>query len=214
MKLVRYAATVALVVLVAACSTPSAQLTPPDATSPPTTSTEGPVPSPAPDVWVTGVKIPSIGVNESLTMQVDLNPDHTLGVPPLSSPRMVGWFRQSPVPGDAATGKYPNAVERSVLVGHINANHVLGVFADLSKVKVGAQLLALRSDNQTATFQVTKVLIVAKSAFPTATAYGGAKGPELVAITCGPGDLDTAQHNYLQQTLVFAKLVSLKPTGP
>jgi len=163
---------------------------------------------------VTSVKIPSISLDDNLTMQVDKNDDGTLGVPPLSSPRMIGWYKQAPVPGDTAVGKYPQVVERSVLVGHINANHVQGAFADLAKVKVGAEFDVLRSDGQTATFKVSKVLIVAKSAFPTATVYGGAKGPELVAITCGPGDLDTAQHNYLQQTIVFAKLVSLKPTGP
>ncbi len=127
---------------------------------------------------------------------------------------MIGWYRQSPVPGDAAVGKYPQVVERSVLVGHINANHVQGAFAELSKVKVGSEISVLRSDAQTATFKVTKVLIIAKSAFPTEQVYGHASGAELVAITCGPGDLDTEQHNYLQQTIVFAKLVTLKPTGP
>jgi len=165
-------------------------------------------------VTITSVKIPSLELDDNLTMQVDLNPDHTLGVPPLSSPRMIGWFRQSPVPGDSAVGKYPQAVERAVIVGHINANHVQGAFADLAKVKVGAELSVLRSDAQTATFKVSKVLIIAKSAFPTKAVYGDADGAELVAITCGPGDLDTAQHNYLQQTIVFAKLISLKPTGP
>jgi sortase (surface protein transpeptidase) len=163
---------------------------------------------------VSSVAIPSIGLNDNLTMQVDLNDDHTLGVPPLTAPRMIGWFRQSPVPGDPATGKYPKVVERGVILGHINANHVQGAFADLAKVKVGAEIDVSRTDGQTASFKVSKVLIVAKSAFPTEQVYGHAAGAELVAITCGPGDLDTAQHNYLQQTIVFAKLVSLKPTGP
>jgi LPXTG-site transpeptidase (sortase) family protein len=153
-------------------------------------------------------------LDDNLMMEVDLNPDHTLGVPPLSAPRMLGWYRGSPVPGDAAVGKYPQVVERSVVLGHINADHVEGAFADLSKVKIGTQIIVSRSDNQTATFKVTKVLIVAKSAFPTEQTYGHASGPELVAITCGPGDLDTTAHNYLQQTIVFAKLVSLKPTSP
>ena len=165
MKLVKYVATVALVVAVAACSHSPSQLTPPDATSP-SASTVSPVPSATPDVSVTGIKIPSINVNETLTMQVDLNEDHTLGVPPLTSPRMVGWFRQSPVPGDMATGKYPTAVERAVLVGHINANHVQGVFADLAKVKVGAQFIVLRSDAQKlADVRVLRTVVGGKERF-------------------------------------------------
>lgn len=200
---------VVFVLILAACSrpVPPGQV-PPNETSP---GTSPPVTS---SVTITSIKIPSLELDDNLTMQVDKNDDGTLGVPPLSAPRMIGWYRQSPVPGDAAVGKYPQAVERAVIVGHINANRVQGAFADLAKVKVGAELDVVRSDAQTATFKVTKVLIIAKSAFPTKTVYGGADGAELVAITCGPGDLDTAQHNYLQQTIVFAKLVSLKPTGP
>jgi sortase (surface protein transpeptidase) len=163
---------------------------------------------------MSAVRIPSIGLDDNLTMQVDKNDDGSLGVPPLTAPRMLGWYRRSPVPGDAATCKYPDCVERAVVVGHINANHVQGAFADLAKVKVGAEIAASRTDGQTATFKVSKVLIVAKAKFPTKDVYGGANGPELVAITCGPGDLDTATHNYLQQTILFAKLISLKPTNP
>lgn len=200
---------VVFILILSACSRPPAQQLPPNETSP------GTAPPPVnSSVTVNSVRIPSVGLDDNLTMQVDKNPDGTLGVPPLTAPRMIGWYRQSPVPGDSAVGKYPQAVERAVIVGHINANHVEGAFADLAKVKVGAEFDVVRSDAQTAKFKVTKVLIVAKSAFPTKTVYGGADGPELVAITCGPGDLDTAQHNYLQQTLVFATLVSLKPTGP
>lgn len=212
MRLVRYAATFAFVVLVAACSSPAAQLTPPNATSPPSTSTESPTPSSSPDVWVTGVKIPSISLNESLTMQVDLNPDHTLGVPSLASPRMIGWYRQSPVPGDA-TCDHP-CVGAAVVVAHINAEHVPGAFADLAKVKVGAGISVLRSDNQTATFKVSKVLVIAKSKFPTDQVYGPVSKPELVAITCGPDAYNPKTHNYENQTIVWANLVSLKPTGP
>jgi LPXTG-site transpeptidase (sortase) family protein len=211
MKLVRYAVVVALVVSVAACSHPSAQLSPPNETSPPAPSTSQ---STAPGVGVSSVAIPSIELNDDQTMQVDKQSDGSLGVPPLTAPRMIGWDRQSPVPGDAATGSYPHAIERAVLVGHINANHVQGAFADLAKVKIGAKVRVARTDGDTATFTVSKVLIVDKSKFPTESVYGHATGPELVMITCGPGDLDTVAHNYLQQTLVWAKLVSLKPSSP
>jgi Sortase domain len=212
MKLVRYAATIALVAAVAACSHPSAQLSPPNETSPIVPSTSQPA---APSVGVSSVVIPSIGLDDDQMMQVDKQPDGSLGVPPLTAPRLIGWDRQAPVPGDAATGSYPKAIVRAVLDAHINANHVEGAFAKLAQVKVGAILKVTRTDDQTATFQVTKVLIIDKAAFPTDLVYGGnPDGAELVALTCGPGKLDTVTHNYLQQTILFAKLVSLKPSGP
>lgn len=161
---------------------------------------------------MSAIKIPSIGLDDNLTMEVDLNPDHTLGVPSLASPRMVGWYRQSPVPGDA-TCDHP-CVGAAVVVAHINAEHVPGAFADLATVKVGAKISALRSDAQTAEFKVTRVLVIAKSAFPTNEVYGPVKSAQLVAITCGPDAYNPKTHNYENQTIVWAKLVSLKPTGP
>ncbi|MCW2767554.1 MAG: lipoprotein [Nocardioides sp.] len=197
---------VVLGLTLAGCSHPSAQLSPPKLTSPPSFTPA------APDVGVSSVAIPSIGLNDNLTMQVVKQPDGSLGVPPLTSPRMIGWYRQSPVPGDNSCD-HP-CVGRSVVVAHINANHVEGAFAELAKVKVGATIAVGRTDAQTATFKVTRTLVIAKSKFPTDDVYGPAKEAELVAITCGPDAYNAKTHNYENQTIVWATLVSLKPTGP
>ena len=89
-----------------------------------------------------------------------------------------------------------------------------GAFAKLSKVKVGDTIEVSRSDGKVAVFTVYKVMIFQKANFPTRDIYGDTTTPELRAITCGPSDLDRAAGSYRQQTVVKARLTSLKPKTP
>lgn len=193
--------------LVAGCGGPGkfadepAPLSTSSGAEPPPSSTAGVVP--------TGIRIPSIAVNNRQFMQVGLV-NKELEVPPLSQPKLMGWFKLSPLPGESALCSYADGcVQPAVIISHINGNGVAGGFAKLTQVKVGALIEVDRSDNQTAVFKVTKTRVFKKSQFDTPSVYG-VSGPSLVLITCGPGTV--VNGSYLNQTVVTATRVELKPS--
>ena len=158
-----------------------------------------------------GIRIPTIGLNNREFMQVGLV-NKELEVPPLSQPKLVGWFKLSPVPGESALCSFADGcVQPSVIVSHVNGNGVQGGFAKLSQIKVGATVEVDRSDQKTAVFKVTKVRTFLKTSFDTKATYGGTS-PSLTMITCGPGQVMNG--SYLNQTVVTADLVTVKPTAP
>ena len=179
----------------------------------PLTSSDAPPPASSAGVIAMGMRIPSIGLNNHTFMQVGLVGGE-LEVPPLSQPGLVGWYKDSPIPGESALCSFDNGkgcVQRTVLGAHINANGVQGAFAKLAQVKVGAIVEVDRSDQKTAVFKVTKTKVFLKTSFPTAEVYGGS-GPSLILLTCGPGAV--VKGSYLNQTAVWADLVTVKPTAP
>lgn len=198
---------IAVFIAIGGCSHPSAQLSPPKLTSPPSSAPA----QNAPKVFPTGIRIPSIKVNNNQFMQVGLvgppsSPE--LEVPPLSAPMLVAWYRVSAVPGDP--GPKPSIVE-----SHINGNEMQGGFAKLDSVKVGDTVQVDRSDQQTAVFKVTATNLYKKADYDSwkAKVFGNVDRPTLRLITCS-GDYDKVHRNYLSNRVVSAKLVSLKPTGP
>lgn len=210
----RVSLVVALTAALAACGPQAVPPHYPNLTSPgESTSESAPESSPGVDVVPTAVRIPSIGVNNNQMMQVGLNPDHSLEVPPLSEPLLVGWFRLSPVPGEKAKCSFSAGCPgSSIMASHVNGNGIQGGFAKLAQVKVGAVVEVDRSDGKTAAFKVNRVQVIKKTAFPTKTVYGDTTGAELRLLTCGPGAV--VNGSYLSQTIVYATLTSLKPTGP
>jgi sortase (surface protein transpeptidase) len=160
-----------------------------------------PTDSPAPLAAATPTKVTVPSINaESTLVPTGLQSDGSLEVPPLSSPMQASWFDQSPTPGE---------VGPSVILGHINGNGQPGIFANLSKVVAGAQVLVDRGDGQRAVFQVSKVDTIPKSSFPTDAVYNDTPNPQLRLITCG-GDYDRANHNYLANVIVYADLVDVQ----
>jgi sortase (surface protein transpeptidase) len=205
-KVRRYAVGVALVAALAACSHPAAQLSPPDATSPPTTSTAAPeVPSSAASVYPKAIRIPSIKVNSGEFMNVGLNPDKTMEEPPLTFPKLIAWYKKSAVPGENGP---------SIILSHINGNGVPGGFAKLDSVKVGDEVEVDRTDNQVAVFKVVDTKLYPKADYPkwAAKVFGDTPTPTLRLITCS-GDLGPAPIFYKSNRVVSADLVRLEPKG-
>jgi len=204
-KVRRYAVGVALVAALAACSHPVAQQTPPDATSPLTTSTAAP-PAPSSSVYPKAIRIPSIKVNSGDFMNVGLNPDKTMEEPPLTFPKLIAWYKRSAVPGE--TGP-------SIILSHINGNGVPGGFAKLDDVKVGDEVQVDRTDNQVAVFKVVATNLYPKADYPqwAAKVFGNTPKPTLRLITCS-GDLGPAPIFYKSNRVVSADLVRLEPKGP
>ncbi|MGZ4606270.1 MAG: class F sortase [Blastococcus sp.] len=156
-----------------------------------------PAVAPLPASTPVHLDIPAIRVSSDL-LQLGLNPDHTLQVPPLSRVSLAGWYRGSPTPGQLGP---------SVLLGHVDsAEYGAGVFFQLGRLRPGDTVTVRRADHTAATFKVTRVASYPKDRFPTLEVYGNTSDAELRLITCG-GAFDASARSYLNNIVVYASLV-------
>ncbi|WP_327294262.1 class F sortase [Streptomyces sp. NBC_01197] len=140
------------------------------------------------------VSIPSIGVTSSL-LQLGLNADRTVEVPPADKGMTAGWYTGSATPGE------PGA---AVLIGHNDTRYGRAVFHDLRKIHKGADIAVRNTLGKTAHFTVTSTESVSKKAFPTDKVYGKTTDRALRLITCD-GSFD-AQGHPVNNLIVFATL--------
>ncbi|MEY9940430.1 class F sortase [Streptacidiphilus sp. MAP5-3] len=141
------------------------------------------------------LRIPAIGVDASV-MQVGLNSDGTVGVPPIEANAPAAWYDGSPTPGQ--TGP-------SVILGHVTVgSYGDGVFLHLSRLHPGDQVEVTLQDGATAVFRVDSVQTVGKSTFPTNAVYGNVDHPALRLITCGGPHLSGG--GYPDNVIVYASL--------
>jgi len=138
--------------------------------------------------------IPAIGISTRL-IHLGLTSAGTLQVP--VSAAVAGWFTGSPRPG---------SIGSAIIVGHIDSHVGPGVFFRLSRLRRGEHVYVVRADRSVATFTITLIRSVAKTAFPSAAVYGPVPDAELRLITCG-GQFDYATGSYLNNVLVYATLV-------
>jgi sortase (surface protein transpeptidase) len=149
----------------------------------------------------THLSIPAIGVASDL-IQLGLNSDHSVQVPPLSANSQPGWYRYSPTPGQLGP---------SIILGHIDsAKYGPGVFFKLGALRMGDTILVTRADHRVAVFRVEAVAEYPKDHFPTLTVYGNTDHAALRLITCG-GKFDFSAHSYEDNIVAFASLVSSHP---
>lgn len=143
------------------------------------------------------LRIPAIGATSEL-MKLGLRENKSLEVPPDGPGAPASWYSGSPSPGERGP---------SVLLGHVNAaGGGPGVFAELRKLAIGAEISVLRSDGSTAVFTMDRAAAYRKNDFPTIEVYGNTAGPELRLITCDGYDPATGLFN--DNYVVFAKLKS------
>ncbi|HEX8081526.1 MAG TPA: class F sortase [Jatrophihabitans sp.] len=161
-------------------------------------STKGPLlPRSAP----VRLDIPNLQVSSDL-LQLGLNPDQTMQVPPLAKNAPAGWYKHSPTPGQLGP---------SVLLGHLDsAEHGPGVFFKLGALRPGDTLTVTRSDNTVAVFRTDRVVSYRKDKFPTLEVYGNTDSAQLRLITCG-GKFDPSSGAYESNVVAFATLVSSRP---
>jgi LPXTG-site transpeptidase (sortase) family protein len=143
----------------------------------------------------TWVDIPAIAARSSL-VQLGLNRDRSVQVPPVSEPLQAGWYEYGPTPGE---------IGPAVILGHIDGDHQEGIFWRLHEMKRGDKVRIGRQDGRIITFTVRKVDEVAKTAFPSKAVYGDTSNPQLRLITCG-GAFDAATRNYLDNIIVYATM--------
>ncbi|HKS49700.1 MAG TPA: class F sortase [Amycolatopsis sp.] len=143
------------------------------------------------------VRIPKISADSTL-VQLGVNDDGTIQVPPTTEPMQAGWYRFSPPPG---------AVGPAVLLGHVDGTGHKGIFYDLKSLAPGDEIEVDRADGTTARFRVDHLSQVPKNQFPTEAVYGNTDTPQLRLITCG-GDFDRAAHSYRDNIIVYAGLAA------
>ncbi|MFJ4707623.1 class F sortase [Streptomyces anulatus] len=129
------------------------------------------------------VSIPSIGVRSAL-MELGLNADGTVEVPPAEKGMTAGWY---------TGGSAPGAPGPAVLIGHNDTRFGRAVFHDLKRIREGAEVLVRDAAGKTLRFTVTGKETVDKKAFPTEKVYGPTKDSTLRLITCD-GEFDAEGH--------------------
>lgn len=141
-----------------------------------------PVPEPStPEVEVlpastpVRVRVEKVGVDSTL-MELGLQEDGTVEVPPTGEGTPAGWYRNSPTPGERGP---------AVLLGHVgNAHGRLGVFGRLKELVPGDVVEVDRADGSTAVFTVDRSVSYERSEFPTNEIYGNTDDAQLRLITC------------------------------
>lgn len=135
-------------------------------------------------------------------MQLGLNSDRTVQVPPLSRVQDAGWYKNSAAPG---------VVGPTVVLGHVDsAQYGEGVFFELARLHPGDRILVTRGDGRVATYRVDRLEQVAKRSFPSQQVYGATSGPAIRLVTCG-GRYDPSTGSYVDNIIVFGTLQSLTP---
>lgn len=143
--------------------------------------------------------VPDIHVDAQV-MQLGLNADRTVQVPPLSQVRVAGWYKYSAAPG---------SVGPTVVLGHVNsAQYGDGVFLDLALTHAGDKVVVYRGDGRVATYRIDRVQQVSKSRFPSQAVYGATSGPALRLVTCG-GRFDASTGSYNDNIIAYGTLTSL-----
>ncbi|MFE1963368.1 class F sortase [Streptomyces sp. NPDC059479] len=140
------------------------------------------------------IAIPSIGITSSL-MELGLNADETVEVPPAEKGMTAGWYTGGSVPGEAGA---------AVIIGHNDTRFGKAVFHDLKKIAKGADITVTDDRGESARFTVTGTESVSKNSFPTEKVYGPTEEHALRLITCD-GDFD-AQGHPVNNLIVYATL--------
>ncbi|MGW7358495.1 class F sortase [Streptomyces sp. NPDC054802] len=182
--------------------------TPAPRTPPAATPTPEPVPAPKksergtalvlPPSPAKKLSIPAITIESPVT-GLGLDRHGRLTAPPVDNPRLVGWYRDGPAPGERGT---------SLLVGHRDTKTGPAIFLNLNALKPGDKVDVVRADRRTAVFTVDKVRTYTKKEFPDAEVYGHTGRPELRLLTCG-GSFDK-KTGYAANVVVFAHLTDVK----
>lgn len=169
---------------------PSEDLVAPPAYAPASPGEVGPLVRSDP----THLRITRVGIDTDL-MELGLNADRTLEVPPDTADAPAGWYRNLASPGENGP---------AVIVGHLDSPEDKGVFFNLGAVREGDTIEVRRRDGSRVTFTVDMVAAFSRGAFPTAGVYGATEHPALRLVTCG-GKFSPGA-GYEDSVIVFASL--------
>lgn len=157
----------------------------------------------------TAISIPKIGAQSSL-IPLGLTETNELDVPPVSEPGQASWYagRDPAFDGDEWQ---PGENGPAIIAGHVDGTGpdgrkgYPGVFARLTELAPGDQIVIERSPKAPLTFVVTGVEQVKKAAFPWDRVMAGTDTPTLRLITCS-GPFQRSTGHYVENTIVWAEL--------
>ena len=122
--------------------------------------------------------------------------------PPYAKPKVVGWYRGGPTPGEAGA---------SILVGHVDTDTRRAVFYPLSSVRPGNRVEVTGADGTVAEFTVVSTDVVPRADFDARRVYAAEQEhrAEVKLITCG-GTFDRSTHAYTANVVVTAYLTGTR----
>jgi sortase (surface protein transpeptidase) len=156
-----------------------------------------PPPAPLGRSRATNLAIPAITI-EAPVIGLGLDRAGQLGTPPADNPRIVGWYKDGPSPGERGT---------AIVVGHRDTRTGPAIFLNLNSLSPGNTVRVARADGRVAVFTVDKVRTYTKAEFPDQEVYGSTNRPELRLLTCG-GSFDP-KTGYESNVVVFAHLTDI-----
>ena len=135
--------------------------------------------------------VPAIGVDSPI-VAVGLEADGSMEIPGASE---AGWYKYGPRPGE-----YDGS---SVIAAHVDFNGSKGVFFDLRRLEIGAEITVVDDRGERHSYTVTERFQVDKSSLPTQELFR-IDGPQtLTLITCG-GIFDSSERSYVDNIVVRA----------
>jgi sortase (surface protein transpeptidase) len=105
-----------------------------------------------------------------------------------------GWYEKGPAPGDEGP---------AVILGHLDSYTGPAVFARLSQLQAGSEVLVDRVDGSRVRFLVDRVATFPSDAFPTDEVYGATTRATLRLITCA-GRFNAGRGRYSDNVVAFA----------
>ncbi|MGW1864709.1 class F sortase [Streptomyces mauvecolor] len=161
-------------------------------------------PHPLPPSPAVSLAVPYLGIKAPV-VALGLDAHQRLATPPVDDPKVVGWYKGGPSPGELGT---------AVAVGHLDTRVGAAVFAGLKMLRPGRLIEARRADGKIAVYTVDRIKTYAKARFPDKEVYGPTGRPELRLITCA--GRFKAKTGYESNLVVFAHLTDIRttPTRP
>lgn len=189
---------VAVLLVLAGCATPTA-VTPRSAGSETVeVGREGVIAAPV------AVSIPAIGAESSL-IELGLNPDGTLAVPPITQPGQASVYLTP------TAGVIPGQDGPALISGHRTGRDgsgasVPGVFERLDELAPGDEVFTTDTAGQTLRWRVQRIAVYPKDALDWAEIAGDTDGPALRLLTCDGLLRDNGQggRTYSDNLVIYA----------
>lgn len=116
----------------------------------------------------------------------------------IPGPTLAGWYQLGPAPG---------AQGAAVIVGHVDNYLGPAVFYRLTGIRPGVQVHVARADGTRATFVISKVTTLRKSAFPTKEVFAPTRNATIRLITC-TGPFNTTTRSYVDSLIAWGYAIA------
>jgi hypothetical protein len=155
------------------------------------------------------VSIPKLGVESNL-INLGLNPDGSVQVPPVEQPEIAGWYAGEQIDKDGDETK-PGQRGSAVIAAHVDGltptgeKGQPGLFAHLANLVPGDEVFVEQEGGNRLRFVVESLETFSKAEFPGQRVYLADDAIRLNLVTCG-GAFDEKTGHYVDNIVAFARL--------